>query len=176
MKDHDPRIAVTEHSLHRGIRPKSLEAVRLMELKPTTPWRHSRSMPVSRDPATPLAPAPTAAGNPFGSSDSPTRFREDPEEETLKEAVFSLWKGQEATSWRPFRLRSIPRSATTAWSGFADLMRSIPSFVTCIKTSLLRKSCQEGKHLKTVTLIVDSRCTIIVHALSSGRSLIETRS
>jgi hypothetical protein len=26
----------------------------------------------------PLAPAPTAAGSPFGSSDSPTRIREDP--------------------------------------------------------------------------------------------------
>lgn len=35
-------------------------------------------MPDSRDPDTPLPPAPTAVGSPFGSSDSPTRFHEDP--------------------------------------------------------------------------------------------------
>jgi len=78
MKNHDPRIAVTEDSLHRGVRSKSRETVRVMELKPTSPWRHARSMPDSRDPATPPAPAPTEAGSPFGPSDSPTRFREDP--------------------------------------------------------------------------------------------------
>jgi len=41
-------------------------------------WRHPRSMPDSRDPATALAPAPIPARSPFGSSDSPTRFREEP--------------------------------------------------------------------------------------------------
>src|SRR6266571_2748734 len=78
MKDHDPRITVTEHSLHHGVRPKSRETVRVMKLKPPSPWRHPRSMPDSPDPATALAPAPTAAGSPFGPSDSPTRFREEP--------------------------------------------------------------------------------------------------
>src|SRR5450759_3031598 len=78
MKNDDSRMAVTEDSLHRGVRPKPWEAVRMMELKPTSSWRHSQSMPDSRDPATTLAPAPTAAGSPFGASDSPTRFREDP--------------------------------------------------------------------------------------------------
>src|SRR6266545_4833822 len=78
MKDHDPRIAVTEHSLHRGVRPKSRKAVRVIKLKPPSPWRHPRSMPDSPDPATALAPAPIAAGSPFEPSDSPTRFREDP--------------------------------------------------------------------------------------------------
>ena len=79
MKTHDSRMAVTEDSLHRGVRPKPWETVRVMELKPTSPWRHSRSMPDSRDPATPLTPAPTAAKSPFGLPDSPTRFREDPD-------------------------------------------------------------------------------------------------
>src|SRR3989442_780889 len=78
MKDHHPRIAVTEHSLHRGVRPKSRKAVRVIKLKPPSPWRHPRSMPDSPDPATALAPAPIAARSPFGPSDSPTRFREDP--------------------------------------------------------------------------------------------------
>src|SRR6266536_1666663 len=84
MKDHDPCIAVTEASLHRGVRPKSREAVRVMELKPMSPSRHSRSMPGSLDPATPIAPAPTAAGSPFGPSDSPTRFREDPKKDWVR--------------------------------------------------------------------------------------------
>src|SRR6266705_4738809 len=94
MKNHNPRIAVTNHSLHRGVRPKSREAVRVMELKPTSPWRHSRSMPDSRDSATALAPAPTAAGSPFGSSDSPTRFREDPFFETLVPVLVVYLLGQ----------------------------------------------------------------------------------
>jgi hypothetical protein len=33
MKNHDSRKAVTEDSLRRGVRPKSREAVRVMELK-----------------------------------------------------------------------------------------------------------------------------------------------
>lgn len=84
MKNHDPRIAVTEHSLHRGVRPKAREAVRVMEMEPTSPWRHSRSMPDSRDPAAPLPPAPTAATSLFGPSDSPIRFREDPQNEVVR--------------------------------------------------------------------------------------------
>ena len=32
MKNHDSRKAVTEDSLHRGVRPKSREALRVMEL------------------------------------------------------------------------------------------------------------------------------------------------
>ncbi len=39
MKDYDPGVAVTEHSLHRRGRPKSLETVRVMELKPASPLR-----------------------------------------------------------------------------------------------------------------------------------------
>ena len=35
-------------------------------------------MPDSSDPATPRAPAPRAAGSPFGPPFLPTRFREDP--------------------------------------------------------------------------------------------------
>src|SRR6266568_6984187 len=85
MKDHDPRITVTEHSLHHGVRPKSRETVRVMKLKPPSPWRHPRSMPDSPDPATALAPAPTAAGSPFGPSDSPTRFREEPQKIGLRD-------------------------------------------------------------------------------------------
>jgi hypothetical protein len=63
MENHDSHTAVTEHSLHRGVRPDSREAVRMMELKPMSPWNHSRSMPDSRDPPprTQL-PAPSAAG------------------------------------------------------------------------------------------------------------------
>src|SRR3989441_4867472 len=107
MKDHEPRIAVTEHSLHRGVRPKSRKAVRVIKLKPPSPWRHPRSMPDSRDPATALAPAPIAARSPFGPSDSPTRFREDPKKGDGRCPV-SL---REAAR-RPLRLlaRSLPRS------------------------------------------------------------------
>ena len=62
MKNHDSRIAVTEDSLHRGVRPKPWGAVRVMELKPTSPWRHPRSMPDSRDPTTPSHPLPQRPG------------------------------------------------------------------------------------------------------------------
>ena len=79
MKNHDPGITVTEDSLHCGVRPKPWEAVRVMELKPTLPWRHPRSMPDSRDSATPLAPAPRAPGSPFATPTSPTREREEPD-------------------------------------------------------------------------------------------------
>src|SRR6266705_1482561 len=96
MKDHNPRIAVTEHSLHRGARPKSLETVRVMKPKPSLPLRHPRSMPDSRAPATLLAPAPTEAGSPFGPSDSPTRFREEPEYQ-VREGGFALITGDPGT-------------------------------------------------------------------------------
>src|SRR5271169_957685 len=78
MENHDPRIAVTEDSLQRGVRPKPWEAVRLMKLKPSFLLRHPQSMPDSGDPATPGAPAPRASGSYFGPSNSPTRFPEEP--------------------------------------------------------------------------------------------------
>src|SRR3972149_6027908 len=53
-----------------------------------------------------------------------------------KEAVFSSWKGQRATRVLPFFRISMPRSATSWPRSFACLMRSIPSFVTCISLLL----------------------------------------
>src|SRR6266511_3112116 len=55
----------------------------------------------------------------------------------VKDGVFSPCQGQSATSWRPLRLTSIPRSAITAERSLAPLIRSIPSFVTCISVLLL---------------------------------------
>jgi hypothetical protein len=78
MKDHDSGIAVTEHSVHRGVRSKSLEAVRVLKPKPAPAQRHAGSMPDSRDPATPPSTAPSAVGSAFEPPTSPTLFREEP--------------------------------------------------------------------------------------------------
>src|SRR3989442_15591244 len=117
MKDHHPRIAVTEHSLHRGVRPKSRKAVSVIKLKPPSPWRHPRSMPDSPDPATALAPAPIAAGSPFEPSDSPTRFREDP----INQRVAQRNAGLEPLRWGGLRIPSVQSRL-----GFLDLL-----FVCC---------------------------------------------
>src|SRR5262245_41640039 len=89
--------------------------------------------------------------------------------ETLKEAVFSWWKGQEATSCRPFRLSSMPRSATTAWRSFAPLMRSMPAFVTCIAPLLLSYGLEgrvlQAAHLGLEAPKVDERLAAVVVAL-----------
>src|SRR3990172_12255870 len=66
MKDQDFGIAVTEHSVRRGVRSKSLESVRVMKPKLTSPQRHARSMPDSRGPAIALRPLPARPGAPSG--------------------------------------------------------------------------------------------------------------
>jgi len=79
---------------------------------------------VTKPITSPEAPQPKQWKSPFA-------------EDTLKDAVLSKWNGHGATSCRPFFLSAMPRSATTDTSSFADLIRSIPSFVTCIPPPLL---------------------------------------
>src|SRR5260370_9594385 len=87
----------------------------------------------------------------------------------VKDGVFSSWKGHRATTTRPFFLTSIPRSATTAESSFAALMRSIPSLLTCISPLLLPERLEsqalQAGDLGLQEAQVDQRRTTVVLAL-----------
>ncbi len=88
---------------------------------------------------------------------------------TVKEGVFSSWKGQDATRDFPFRLTAMPRSARTPARSLAALICSIPSFVTCMFPLLLSDGFKgqvfEPSHLKLQKLEVDHGRAAVVVAL-----------
>ena len=83
MKNHNPGVAVSEDPLHRAARTKPWEAIRIVELKSASPLLgHPQIMPDSSDRGTPLPPAPIAAPEPLAPLLLPTRFPEDPSNQT----------------------------------------------------------------------------------------------
>src|SRR5262245_34760691 len=87
----------------------------------------------------------------------------------VKDGVLSSWNGHRPTSTRPFFLSSIPRSATTECSSFADLIRSIPSLLTCISPLLFSEGRKgpvfQSPNLELEEREIDTRPSPVVVAL-----------